>query len=257
MDTMQHPAPFPPSRHPARHLDQRLDRHRARHALRASGPAVAVAGIVLAACLALLARRGAGAFVEGGPVELASALGYAAAAAACLVRARGPAGRDRLLGAILLAVLCARELDLHKASPIGSLTRSSTYVDAATPLTWRLVAAGAMIAVLAAAIGLAWRSARRAAARWRDGDIACDRGTACVALAVVSLCLAKALDGLSRKLSGIGVTLDVEIGALAVVMEESLELVTPALLAVAALGALARARDGSRAATFPAFAITR
>lgn len=222
-----------------------------------STPAVASAALgiamVLALCAVLRALLGPVALAEGGLIETASAVGYGAAALVCAAsafrsgmpnegRTASAFALDRLLGAALLAVLSARELDMHKASPIGSLTRTASYVNPDVPLGWRLLTAVAVLGMVGAVAAFAWRTLRR----WRQGELVPDRRMTGVLAAVAALCLAKGIDGIGRKLGDIGIAVGPRFEAVAMGVEESLELAAPTVLLAVTLVILVRPTRKSR-----------
>ena len=207
--------------------------------------------LVLALCTLLGALFGAAIFAEGKAIETTSALAYGAAALTCAAIALRSASRDdapshrivhdRLLGAALLALLCARELDMHRASPIGSLTRSASYVNPDVPLAWRLLAALAVLSVVAVAATFAWR----AFGRWRRGALPLDHRVAGVVAAVATLGVAKGLDGIGRKLGDVGIATGARFDAAMMGVEESLELAASLVLLAVAVGLFACPTGGT------------
>lgn len=218
-----------------------------RSAVAEFAPAALGIALVLALCAALRALLGPVAFAESGPIETASALGYGASALVCAASAFRPgtpregfpsraSTLDRLAGAALLAVLCARELDMHQASPIGSLTRSASYVNPDVPLGWRLLTALVVLGMVAAAAAFAWRTLRR----WQRGELTLDRRMASVLAAIATLGVAKGIDGIGRKLGDVGVAVGPRFEAAAMGLEESLELAAPLVLLAVTLAMLVR-----------------
>jgi hypothetical protein len=127
---------------------------------------------------------------ETGPVEQLTAATYALCAAA-IWWARGPADDLRSVAASSMVMLafCLRELDWHKHFTGTSVLRLSWYAGPAT-VGAKLVAAGALLAVLAALGWLLFRHAREVWQGWRER-----RPVAITLLAfVATLVLAKTLD---------------------------------------------------------------
>ena len=188
-----------------------------------SHTALTVALVVAFGIAAVSLAMGSG-FGETGVVERLSPVAYLAGAALLAVAALAHAALDRvtgLLGGVCLAVLAARELDWHKSDLLGSLTRSSTYVDPTRPLGLRLLAAVIVIGVLAVALVFAWRTLRELirAKRMPRGPVSVG-----VIGSLAMLAFAKAIDGIGRKLSDIGVSLSETTLRWFFYLEETLEL---------------------------------
>lgn len=207
-----------------------------------NGVACLLVGLVVAVSVAAVSwlAMGSGAFVEGSPIEVLSALGYLVGGAVVLFGAlrcadRGPRV-NAILGAGILFLLAAREMDLHKIEALGSITRSATYLDPTRPIGLRLLAALILVAAIALVIAFALRTLAPVARRPRNLIRAIP--IALIGSAVL-LGIAKAFDGLGRKLLGVGIEVGPAVKFLFVCVEETLELAAPvALCAIAVLFAI-------------------
>ncbi|UWQ22523.1 hypothetical protein [Jannaschia sp. W003] len=181
-----------------------------------------LAALLTGAVLFAVGRvHGAGLFAEGGVVEAATAGLLAAAGSAALVLRRPWAGTA-------LVLLALRELDLDKRAVSEGILKLRQYSGDA-PLGEKI----AGLLVIALILAILWRFARalpsvlRAARR--------ETWARLVLLAFALVVVAKTLDGLARKLAGIGVEISAEAAARAPAFEESLELLFGACLLWAVL----------------------
>ena len=192
------------------------------HALPAHA-ALTVALVLALGVAAFSLATGTG-FGEASPVERLSPAAYLAAATLLVLAALAYSALDRiasLLGAACLALLAARELDWHKSELLGSLTRSSTYVDPDRPFALRVLAAMIVTGALAIALAFAWRTLREPlrAKRVPSGPV---WAGAVGSLAI--LAFAKTIDGIGRKLAEFNLTLSDETLLWFLYLEETLEL---------------------------------
>ena len=166
---------------------------------------------------------------EGGPVEVASALLLGLAAILLAVRAAREPSLWHL--PVLALLLCLRELDLDKAAGAG-LLKSRTYTGDA-PLGVKLLG----LAVIALTLSAAWRLVRRGRApflaAWRGGAA----WPGLLVAGVVMVGVAKAIDGLNRKLEPFGLAVSERAAVFAGRAEETMELGFAALVVAAVLSA--------------------
>lgn len=192
-----------------------------------------VPGVWLA--LGVAAGQGQAAlYSESGPVELFSAL-YLLLAGAMLLTLPDRAARWHQV--LLLVAAALREMDWDKSFTEDGILSLRHYSGAA-PLVEKILGAIVVLAVLAAGL----RLVRRDLVPWLGG---LRRGSGIAWLwlgAILMLVLAKAGDGLDRKLAGFGIRLPE--GAMPVIArgEEVMELVASVLIltAIAVLVAPAR-----------------
>ena len=171
-------------------------------------------------------------WTESGLVEVTTALLLAALALLLLWQAVRAPHLWHL--PVIAALLCMRELDLDKAVEPG-LLKSRTYTGDA-PLAVKLLG----LLVVGLALWSLWRLVRHGwapfRAAWAEGRAWPGLLVAAVAMVVV----AKAIDGLNRKLEPFGVQVSDRTEAFAVKAEEVMELGFAALLVVAAVSVLRR-----------------
>ncbi len=202
-------------------------------------PRLAALGIAIlllagASDIALAALHGRG-FAEGGALEIASAAGYVLALVVLAGRAKGL--RESWPAAVLLLAGAARELDLDKRFTEPRLLQSRLYAGDA-PIAVKLAGLAVICAVLAAAAVLIRRDGRA----WLRGLAAGARPAWCVAAAIGLAALSKTLDGLARKLAGVGIDLPAALDRAASLSEEVLELGIPVALILALTTGLAPGR---------------
>lgn len=178
---------------------------------------------------------------EHGGVELASALLYLWAAAVWI----GLHGRREALrgwqvpGALLL--MSAREFDLDKSLTSVGLLKSRLYLSAEAPAWERLLGLAVIGLILAVVVRLVRHQGRAFLARLRAGG----RAEATMLAGLLLAAFAKSIDGIGRKLAGVG--LDLGAGTVAAFggAEEAVELMVPLLfLGAVLLGAHRRRRAG-------------
>jgi len=195
---------------------------------------IAVVLVVLAVALAWLMMQSLDAIVaisrENGPIENASAIGFALCALAVWMPA-GTSTVTKALVSVLMLVLTARELDVDKRFFTRGLFKSSQYIRDDVPFGEKIVSALILLVILGCLVALVMRerqTIRTALRRWHAGTIA-------LATTVVFAGIAKSLDGIGRKLAPFGVEVSDDLGVYLVGVEELMELAIMALLLVAIL----------------------
>ena len=171
-------------------------------------------------------------WTESGLVEVMTALLLGALALLLLWRAVRAPQLWHL--PVIATLLCLRELDLDKAVEPG-LLKSRTYTGDA-PLTVKLLG----LLVVGLALWSLWRLVRHG---WGPFRAAWAEGRAWPGLlvaAVVMVVVAKAVDGLNRKLAPFGVRVPDRVEDFAAKAEEVMELGFAALLVIAAASVLRR-----------------
>lgn len=189
---------------------------------------------VFAAALAWLMMQPPAAIAEisreNGPVETASAVGFALCALAVWMRTGTGAGTKALVSALML-VLTARELDVDKRFFTRGLFKSSQYLRDDVPFGEKIVSAAILLAILGGLLALVVRerrTLRAALRRWHAGTMA-------LAATVIFAGIAKSLDGIGRKLAPLGIEVSADLGVYLGGVEELMELAIMALLLVAIL----------------------
>lgn len=189
---------------------------------------------VFAAALAWLMMQPPAAIAEisreNGPVETASAVGFALCALAVWMRTGTGAGTKALVSALML-VLTARELDVDKRFFTRGLFKSSQYLRDDVPFGEKIVSAAILLAILGCLLALVVRerrTLRAALRRWHAGTMA-------LAVTVIFAGIAKSLDGIGRKLAPLGIEVSADLGVYLGGVEELMELAIMALLLVAIL----------------------
>lgn len=194
--------------------------------------------VAMLALLFTLPRATARALVEeGGPVESATVVGYAAAAALALLRARAGGWRAGYAAALLLLVFALREADFQERFTTDAIDEVDFYLSPAVPLVEKAVALLALLALAALAVGFVRATWAPFASAVRGGDPAALAVLAGVVLALGSLGLDEAHRTI-RAAVGPGAALAARI------VEETLELGIPLFWLVA----LALGGRGDRAA---------
>ncbi|MGP9804814.1 hypothetical protein [Paracoccus sp. NSM] len=162
---------------------------------------------------------------ESGPVEMFSALYLLLAGVALMIL---PDRAARWHQVLLLVAAALREMDWDKSFTENGILSLRHYSGAA-PLVEKILGAVVVLAVLAAGL----RLLRRDLVPWLGG---LRRGSGIAWLwlgAIVMLVLAKAGDGLDRKLAGFGISLPEGAMVLIARGEEVLELVASVLILTA------------------------
>ncbi len=177
-------------------------------------PVLVVLSVMVAGAVAGLGR--APLFEEGGPVEMASAVGLLALAIVAL------SVRGRAWGwavPVMLLLLAAREFDLDKSLLSDGMLKLRFYTGNAPPVEKAMgaVVIGLILATFANLLrrGLRpWLSALRAAAPW----------AVWLGVGLLAVVVAKSLDGIGRKLAPLGLELTEQSGRAFGALEETLEL---------------------------------
>ncbi len=164
---------------------------------------------------------------EGGVIESLTAIGWFAAA--MIVVFKHYPQHWALAGLFLAAV--ARELDLHQSFTADSILKLKYWLSISTPPAEKPLAAMILLILLACGIAVLRHYGRAGWAAVRKGDVIAIQ----VLCALILLGVAKLfLDGMSRKLSSLGIHLNEHAYTVAGIWEECLELTAVVLV----LGAL-------------------
>lgn len=167
---------------------------------------------------------------ENGPIEMLTVLGYVAAALALLVAGGRLFTTHRWYLPFIIVVMGLRELDFDKRFTTMGILKSGFYLSAEVPLAEKLVGL-LVVGLVAAACVLALHKHAGAFLR----RLRALRPDACaIGLAIVFVVISKSIDGLARKLAGVGIAVGDDIAALAHMTEELLEFGIPLMLGVAA-----------------------
>ena len=145
---------------------------------------------------------------EGGPIEVASVLGWVLAALVAAWRLRGA---PRIAAALLLLILAARELDLDKRAFTQGLFKSRQYFGGDVPAGEIALSVLVLVAIVAVVAVLVRHGARPFA----DGLRARRTWPWALVLAIAVALVAKALDGIARKAAGLGIELPATASAYA------------------------------------------
>ena len=164
---------------------------------------------------------------ETGWIEVATAALYGIATASLLALWRKD-GRFFLHSAFVVALLWARELDLHKAFTSDSVLSTRFFFRDHAGVTEKVVA-GLVLLVFAVIVIRYLRNWRRL----RDGLTLRSPAAISAALAVLLLPATKSLDAFGRVAKGLGFEITFDINAVGIV-EESVELAIPAVIILAA-----------------------
>ncbi|MEX0702957.1 MAG: hypothetical protein WD069_12755 [Planctomycetales bacterium] len=160
---------------------------------------------------------------ESGPIESLSAVGYLVCAILLLCFQR-----DRACckgAAFVLIALGLREMDFHNLLTTESITRTRFYLSPDVPVLEKSIGGGFLVAlavVFVHLIGTRFPGYLRALRRGEPAAVG-------VAVGLSFMGIAKALDGLSRKLAGIGLKATINTVEIASVWEETLELGIPVM----------------------------
>ncbi len=190
------------------------------------------AALIVAATLMVLPRETAASIVrESGPIETASWLGYLVAAAlAILVGASSARRRDGVIGALILLVLAARELDFHARFTTGGVLRLRFWTGSEPAISEKFIAGLILTAIALATIWFVSRNFHR----FKNAIAAREAWALSLAAAIVMLPGVKVID---RAVSLVKAWITEDVSDNLVVMsrtlEETLELAIPALLIAA------------------------
>lgn len=164
-------------------------------------------------------------FKEGHAFEVVSALLLAVAAGVWwYMEADDMQGRQWHLP-VILVLMTLRELDFDKRFTSMGLLKLRLYTGTA-PLWEKVIG----LAVIALILICCWRLLTISFPRWWAGLRAGRASSWLSGLAVLTLVVAKSLDGLDRKLAGFGIVLPADLGRISGRIEEVLELGTAILL---------------------------
>lgn len=196
-------------------------------------PYLAVALTVVISAAAILsaypftAERLAALTRETGWIEVATAILYGIATLLLLALWRKD-GRFFVHSAFVVALLLARELDLHKAFTSDSVLSTRFFFRDHAGVTEKIVA-GLVLLVFAVIVIRYLRNWRRL----RDGLTLRSPAAISAALAILLLPATKSLDAFGRVAKGLGFEITFDINAVGIV-EESVELAIPAVIILAA-----------------------
>lgn len=172
---------------------------------------------------------------ENGPIESASAIGFAVCALAVWTRA-GTSVPTKALISILMLVLTSRELDLDKRLFTRGLFKSSQYLKDDVPFAEKIISAIILLSIIGCFIALIIRerhTLRAALSRWHAGTWA-------LAVTLLFAAIAKSLDGIGRKLAPLGIDVPKDLSRYLSGVEELMELTIMVLLLFAILAWLRR-----------------
>ncbi|WP_138058578.1 hypothetical protein [Sulfitobacter geojensis] len=175
---------------------------------------------VLFVCVVTVAMQGMRAVeTEAGGIELMSAYAWFCALLLFVATYRRNAVTRYWYGAALLAALFARELDLDKAF-FDSGILSLRHYSGAAPLWQKLVGAAVVLGLLISGILLLVKGF----GPFLQGIKAEERGQLLILAALCLTVFGKSLDGLARKLWGVGIEVSTKTIQIAQIAEESAEL---------------------------------
>ncbi|KIN60253.1 hypothetical protein Z945_1221 [Sulfitobacter noctilucae] len=175
---------------------------------------------VLIVCAVSISMQGMRAVeTEAGGVELMSAYAWFCA----LMLFSATYGKNAVTkywyGALLLCALLARELDMDKAF-FESGILSLRHYSGAAPLWQKVIGATVVLGLLLSGILLIVRGSAPFVRGIRNGE----RGQILILVAICLTVIGKTLDGLFRKLWGVGIEISTKTMQIAQIAEESAEL---------------------------------
>lgn len=189
--------------------------------------------VALAAVFGLLVYLAGGtdAFAEGGTIESLTVVGYGITAL-IIMALPGVGLLRRVELAFLVALLGARELDLHKAFTQDSLLKMDYYLKSDAPLTEK----GFSILFLAAVAAIAFHLVLQVA----PGFVAALKARRDYALSILCglffIGFSKAIDGIPRKMRDLfGVTVDDSVRLSFRSIEELMEMMIPLVFIAACI----------------------
>jgi len=163
---------------------------------------------------------------EGGIIESLSALGYFICALVMLYRG-GLEFVQRYHYLVILVILFGlRELDFDKRFTTMGILKSRFYTGDTVPFGEKLIG----LAVIALLLYVVLRIVKNHSASFIAGIKKTAPQTLGTLSVIAALVFAKSIDGLDRKLSGIGLAVDPALGTQIGVIEEVLELGIPVLI---------------------------
>ncbi|ADE15934.1 conserved hypothetical protein [Nitrosococcus halophilus Nc 4] len=164
---------------------------------------------------------------EGGVIESLSAIGYfAGAILAILIKRKIPHPTHVIF---ILVLLGLRELDFHNRFTTMSLSKITFYVSSEVPLLEKMIGVAIVSLVLYVIVHLAkthFHGFISAVKKREPSAIG-------VGVGILLIFLTKILDGLSRKLASVGVTLSNNMEQLTEIIEEVFELGIPMMFIIA------------------------
>ena len=157
---------------------------------------------------------------EGGVIETASAVAYLLAASAVWGLGGWQAVKQHWSLVLLLLAFASRELDFDKRFTSEKIFNLRMYTGDEAAL-WEQLLGAAIIALLLFALVTTYK---RYGAEFKQGIRQLQFIPVSIAIGLVLMVLSKTLDGLARKLAGVGILISDEANSLASDIEEIFEL---------------------------------
>lgn len=166
---------------------------------------------------------------EGGPIESLSAIGYFVGITLLVFTGKKFTGYPYVI--FILLLLGLRELDFHHRFTTMSLSKITFYISSEVPLQEKILGVILITLFLYALIRLAKAhfSGLRYALKQKEPP------AIGVYLGVLLILLTKTLDGLARKLAGVGIIMSSYLEQLTIILEEVFELGIPLMFIIAIL----------------------
>jgi len=167
---------------------------------------------------------------EDGLIEIASAAGYALVLLIMSVKGGWDFFKRHAYLFILVAAFGLRELDFHTRFTTMGIFKSNFYLSPAVPLPEKMIGALVCLALLACLILCLRKHLKTFLAEFRK-----ETSSMSIGIALLFMAVSKGVDGLSAKLSRLGLELTAALSLSFRSMEEILELGIPMMLIVSTL----------------------
>ena len=168
--------------------------------------------------------------MEGGIVEVLSAIGYLFCIAIILIGGGCRYLREHWYFIVLLAAFSAREFDLDKRFTAVGVFKSKFVLSPDVGLVAKMIGVSVVVVILIAVGKILWRYSRHCLVNvWKFKPL-----ELAIGWAGAFLIIAKTIDGVGRKLAALGIPINETMIENLMYLEESLELAIPYLLCIAA-----------------------
>jgi hypothetical protein len=179
---------------------------------------------------------------EHGPIESLSAVGYLVCLVTllCLPKDRKPVAAMAM--GVIFVVFGLRELGFHARFTTMGIFKSRFYISPEVPILEKIIGA-AVLLILAGAMGYV---AKRHFRTFVRGVRRLEPGPFSALIVIFLLVFTKTLDGLPRKLAGLGLSSPEALEQFAWAMEEVLEMGIPIFMLIGILAEFPKDRKASR-----------
>lgn len=163
---------------------------------------------------------------EGGIIETASAFGYFLCAALIIYKGKFDYLKRYHYVFVLIIFFMLRELDFHERFTTMGIFKSRFYISDGVPLVEKIFGAMVILVLLYVCVSILYRHAGDFFTGLKKRSVV-SFGTL---LAVMFIAASKSIDGLARKLTGLGIEVSEQLSRHAEACEEILELGIPLVI---------------------------